>query len=171
MYFHIRYDASQSYGHKKTDWIRGCLHKNHTRTVLCGLQLASRVVYKELFLYANVLNGVSNEQSALVDYLVLLAANSFVGSGLSTFSWFLQEERIMHGANPRNTYLMAITYVGTEELFYTAAVAATISREIPAIKMKLRDDCRHRDLQPCFQSNITTSRWVEHYKVSDPGLW
>ena len=107
-------------------------------------------MYKELFLYASVLDRISNEQSALIDYLVLVAANSVVGSGLSTFSWYLQEDRIMHGSNPKNTALMAITYVGTEELFYTAAIAATQSREIPAVKMNLRDDCRHRDLQPCF---------------------
>jgi hypothetical protein len=46
--------------------------------------------YKELYLPPGTLAGLNPEQEALIDFLVLAAANNFVGLGSSTFSVYLR---------------------------------------------------------------------------------
>ena len=116
------------------------------------MQFAENVVHKELFLSKSDLESVSNEQSGLIDYLVLLSAKSIIGIGVSTFSFYLREARIMSGKDPRSTVLLMLPGIGTDELFYTSAIAATRSRALPANQIHLRNECRRPDGLPCFST-------------------
>ncbi len=51
---------------------------------------ARTVRYKEMYLPPELLNGLNPEQEALVDFLVIANADSFVGLGSSTFSVYLR---------------------------------------------------------------------------------
>ncbi len=55
---------------------------------------------------AAVCTGLGSEQLAIVDFLVLLEGRSFVGMGLSSFSFLLRERRSMQGYLPSSTGLI-----------------------------------------------------------------
>ena len=83
--------------------------------------LASSVHYKELYLPASETAGLSSEQSALVDFLVLSRASSFVGFGSSTFSFYLREHRALVGGLPRSSSILVdASAIGTDALFNAA---------------------------------------------------
>jgi len=83
--------------------------------------LASSVHYKELYLPPSETAGLSSEQSALVDFLVLARAASFVGFGSSTFSFYLREHRALVGGLPRSSSILVdASAIGTDALFNVA---------------------------------------------------
>ena len=134
------------------------------------LQLASRIVYKEMFLTHDELANVSNEASALIDFIVLRASTAAVGIGVSTFSFYLQEDRIISGHDPRSTVLLMLPQIGTDELFYTAALVATKTRQDPHVKSRLVDNCRRRDGLPCA-SKAPMGKYLERHELVSRRLW
>ncbi len=84
---------------------------------------ARRLVHKEMFLSAKELQGLHSEQLALLDFLVLVHSNNFVGISTSTFSVFLREYRHVTGFADRNSsHLVHAAVIGTEPLFERSAV-------------------------------------------------
>jgi hypothetical protein len=119
-------------------------------------QLASHIVYKEMYLSPEDLAGVRNEQSGLVDMLVMRQATKLVGIGVSTFSFFLYELRLMDGRHPADTELLMASYIGTDELFFSCGIAAVRTREKYGAKGELPDLCRRPSGRTCF-TEIATS--------------
>jgi len=109
-----------------------------------------RVVHRDLYLSAAERAGLSAAQASLLDYLVLEASNKAVGVGASTFSFFLSEARINKGFDPEDTQLLMAPHVGTDELFYAAAVVAADTRKQLRKKHRLRDICLRADRSFCF---------------------
>ncbi|KAK9827681.1 hypothetical protein WJX81_007940 [Elliptochloris bilobata] len=92
----------------------------HVVEVLTAAGLCSEVLHKEQYLPASVLDALSSEQKALVDFLVLARGRSFVGLGSSTFSYYLGEFRAMAGL-PRSASVMAnASPIGTDSIFASA---------------------------------------------------
>ena len=84
---------------------------------------AKAVVYKEMYLSPQELQGLHPEQLALLDFLVLAECKAFVGAGFSSFSVFIREYRALHGLAPRDTsFLVSGAAVGSDPLFARAAV-------------------------------------------------
>ncbi len=84
---------------------------------------AKAVVYKELYLSPEELQGLHPEQLALLDFLVLAECKAFVGAGFSSFSVFIREYRALNGLAPRDTSLLVSgAAVGSDPLFARAAV-------------------------------------------------
>jgi hypothetical protein len=94
-----------------------------------SMQFASKVVHKEMYLTPEDLASMSNEQSGLIDFLVLRQATKVVGISVSTFSFYLREVRLMDGRHPSDTVLMDAHMIGTDEMFYSCAIAALATRE------------------------------------------
>lgn len=78
---------------------------------------ASAVVYKELYLAKEDQDGLSSEQKALVDFVVLTRAKTVVGLGSSTFSYYLREYRALNGFTKADTVLADASAIGTDDLF------------------------------------------------------
>eukprot|EP01025_Chloroclados_australasicus_P029867 TRINITY_DN2984_c1_g1_i1.p1 TRINITY_DN2984_c1_g1~~TRINITY_DN2984_c1_g1_i1.p1 ORF type:complete len:520 (-),score=-1.73 TRINITY_DN2984_c1_g1_i1:147-1706(-) len=90
--------------------------KTKTREIT-NLGLSSKLLHKEQFL-GNKLNGLSSEQCALVDFLVLVESNFFVGISSSTFSFYVQEYRALIMKKARSTSVLLETQeIGTDDLF------------------------------------------------------
>lgn len=86
---------------------------------------ASELYYKERFLTSQQLAGLTSEQRAAVDFLVLEKSEAVVGFSASTFSWLLREMRALLGIAPRGTMMLAHRGVmGDGSLFARAAVLA-----------------------------------------------
>jgi hypothetical protein len=86
---------------------------------------AREVLYKERLLQPGQLAGLSSEQRAAVDFLVLASSRRLVGFSASTFSWLLREYRALWRLAPRSSMLMAhLGKVGNGRLFSRAAVLA-----------------------------------------------
>ena len=65
--------------------------------------------------------GLNSEQSALVDFLVLMKGERFVGFGASTFSFYLAEIRNLDGMPRERSVLVNASAIGTDELFARGA--------------------------------------------------
>ena len=64
--------------------------------------------------------GLSSEQKALLDFLVLAHGQRFVGISSSTFSFFLREYRTLGGL-PRSASVLAdASAIGTDPMFVSA---------------------------------------------------
>ena len=50
--------------------------------------------------------GLGSEQLAIIDFIVLSQGQTFVGMGLSSFSFYLREYRSMMGCMPLSTVLI-----------------------------------------------------------------
>jgi hypothetical protein len=118
---------------------------------LCAVQLASKVVHKEMYLSTDELMQVSNEQSGLIDLLVLRRSKRLVGISVSTFSFYLAEMRLMDGHKQEDTVLLDAFRIGTDELFYSCAIAAVTTREKLASKGMLQDGCKRPSGRPCWE--------------------
>lgn len=114
------------------------------------LQLASKVVHKEMYLTEAELNSLSNEQSGLIDMLVLRESERLVGISVSTFSFYLSELRLMDGRGPEATVLLDAHYIGTDELFYSCAITAIQTRERLKKAGRLHDTCKRPSGRRCF---------------------
>lgn len=66
--------------------------------------------------------GLTSEQKALVDFLVLARGATFVGFGSSTFSFYLREYRMLSGINRTTSVLVDASVIGTDPLFQSAGV-------------------------------------------------
>ncbi len=53
--------------------------------------------------------GGLSEALALLDFVILTHARRFVGFGLSSFSWGVQEYRCLLGSSPKSTFMPAIS--------------------------------------------------------------
>ena len=127
-----------------------CIVCLKTIALVWVLQYASSIEWKEKYLSEADLALVSNEQSALIDYLVLEASNKAVGIGVSTFSFYLFEARLMAGRDPRDMHLLSMPFVGSDELFYTAALVALKTRNALQAQDRLTDVCMRPNHTPCF---------------------
>lgn len=125
-------------------------------TDITDSKLASKVVYKELYLTAADLDGVSNEQSGLIDFLVMRRAHKLIGIGVSTFSFYLYELRLMDGHAPADTELLMLSYIGTDELFFSCGIAAIGTRQSLKQRNQLPDLCRRQSGRRCFTTRQTT---------------
>lgn len=114
------------------------------------MQLASNIVYKEMFLTEGDLADVRNEQSGLVDFLVMRKAAKLVGIGVSTFSFYLTELRLMDGLPPADTELLMASYIGTDELFFSCGIAAVGTRMALEAEGRLPNLCRRPSGRQCF---------------------
>jgi hypothetical protein len=118
-----------------------------------AVQLASKVVHKEMYLSPEELASVSNEQSGLIDFLVLRRATKAVGISVSTFSFYLQELRLMDGLRPEDTVLMDAYNIGTDELFYSCAVTAISTRKgLEADGVEL-NHCKRPSGRKCWEES------------------
>ena len=126
--------------------------KKTLMTVFRVVQFASQIVFKEKFLTQAELAPLGNEQSGLIDFLVLQASTTAVGIGVSTFSFYLQETRLMKGFNPSETALLMLPFIGTDELFFSAAVVAIRTRETLRAQNLLHEQCLRPDRVECFSS-------------------
>lgn len=115
-----------------------------------GVQLASHIVYKEMYLTEKDLADVHNEQSGLIDLLVMRQAQKLVGIGVSTFSFYLYELRLMDGFAPEDTELLMASYIGTDELFFSCGIAAISTRQKLAAEGRLPDLCRRPSGRRCY---------------------
>ena len=70
---------------------------------------------------------MNSEQLALLDFLILARAEKFVGFGPSTFSFYLREHRMLHGAPPQQSVLVNASKIGTDEVFSRSARWATLA--------------------------------------------
>lgn len=113
------------------------------------MQLASKVVHKEMYLDAKELAALSKEQSGLIDFLVLRRSKYMVGISVSTFSFFLRELRLLDGHAQEDTVMCEAYIIGTDELFHTAAVVATETREGFSRLGMLKNTCKRRDGKAC----------------------
>lgn len=109
-------------------------------------------MFKEKYLTPGDLAPIANEQSGLIDFLVLQASAKAIGIGVSTFSFYLQESRLMLGGDPLNTALLMLPFIGTDELFYMSAVTAIRTRKRLGEQHRLTDVCLRRDRLPCFSN-------------------
>ena len=80
------------------------------------MQLASKVVHKEMYLSAKELASLSKEQSGLVDFLVLRQSAHMVGISVSTFSFYLRELRLLDGHAQEDTvmydaYILSLIHI------------------------------------------------------------
>jgi hypothetical protein len=114
------------------------------------MQFGSSIVYKEMFLTEEDLASVTNEQSGLIDMLVMRKATKFVGISVSTFSFFISELRLIDGRDPEDTHMLAASRIGTDELFYSCAVVATSAREKMRQEGRLHEICRQLNGAACF---------------------
>ena len=64
--------------------------------------------------------GLSSEQKALVDFIVLAGGQGFVGFGSSTFSFYLREYRALKGMPRASSVLVDASAIGTDSLFRAA---------------------------------------------------
>ena len=64
--------------------------------------------------------GLSSEQKALVDFIVLAGGQGFVGFGSSTFSFYLREYRALKGVPRASSVLVDASAIGTDSLFRAA---------------------------------------------------
>ena len=116
---------------------------------LTNAGLCSGIHYKELYLPEGVLQGeeaeappgvalnpcftwnkhehaflpcaeLNSEQSALLDFLILYRGRSFVGFGLSTFSYYLREYRALLGIPKSTSVLVNSTEITTDNIFNAA---------------------------------------------------
>ena len=116
--------------------------------VVC-LQLASKVVHKEMYLDAKEISSLSKEQSGLVDFLVLRQSLHMVGISVSTFSFYLRELRLLDGHAQEDTVMFDAYVIGTEQMFHTSAVVATDTREALSRLNMLQNTCKRRTGKPC----------------------
>ena len=107
-------------------------------------------MYKEMFLTEGDLAGVRNEQSGLIDFLVMRKAAKLVGIGVSTFSFYLAELRLMDGVPPVDTELLMASYIGTDELFFSCGIAAVGTRMALEAEGRLPNLCRRPSGRQCF---------------------
>lgn len=66
--------------------------------------------------------GLASEQKALLDFLVLAHGSLFVGFGSSTFSFYLQQYRVLQGLSKDSSRLVNSSVITTDPLFNAAAV-------------------------------------------------
>jgi hypothetical protein len=118
--------------------------------VLVRMQFASRIIYKEMFLTEEDLAKVTNEQSGLIDMLVMRKAKKFVGISVSTFSFFISELRLMDGRDPEDTHMLSASRIGTDELFYSCGVVSTSAREEMRRQGRLHEECHRMNGDACF---------------------
>ena len=130
--------------------IRVAVQTARVLTVNATVQYASTIKHKELYLSLEELRGIGNEQSALIDLLVLRKSANLVGINVSTFSFYLAELRLIDGLPPRATQMLAASFIGTDELFYSCAIAAVRTRDALALQGRLPDDCRTPAGLRCF---------------------
>lgn len=113
------------------------------------MQLASKVVHKEMYLEEKELTDLSKEQSGLVDFLVLRKSQYMVGISVSTFSFYLQELRLLDGHAQEDTVMYEAYVIGTDQMFHTSAVVATETRDELSHLGLLQNTCRKRNGKPC----------------------
>ena len=114
-----------------------------------SVQLANKVVHKEMYLDVKELANLGKEQSGLVDFLVLRQSAHMVGLSVSTFSFYLRELRLLDGHAQEDTVLLDAYIIGTEQMFYKSAVVATDTREALARLNMLQNTCKRRSGKPC----------------------
>ena len=69
----------------------------------------SKMVHKEQLLNAAELSALHSEQRAVVDFLVLVHADKFIGVQISSFSFFTVEYRKLHGiASDQSSHLIQL---------------------------------------------------------------
>jgi GDP-fucose protein O-fucosyltransferase len=125
------------------------LAPRRTDQLLWHVQLAKKIVHKEMFLSEKELSDLSKEQSGLVDFLVLRRSKYMVGISVSTFSFYLQEVRLLDGHAQEDTVMYDAYIIGTEEMFHTSAVVATATREAFSHLGMLQNTCKRRNGKPC----------------------
>jgi hypothetical protein len=104
-----------------------------------------------MYISAEDLSPVSNEQSGLIDMLVMRKARKLVGINVSTFSFYLSELRLMDGLEPEDTRLLMASYIGTDELFYSCAIVAIKTRDRLEKQGRLPNFCRRPSGRECFK--------------------
>ncbi|CAL5224081.1 g6707 [Coccomyxa viridis] len=87
-----------------------------------GSHFGSSFHYKELYLHKNTLAGLNAEQNALIDFLILIKCNKFVGFSPSTFSYFIREYRTLTGVQQDRSHLLKVPSINSEILFNATAV-------------------------------------------------
>lgn len=95
-----------------------------------------------------------NEQSGLIDLLVMREASRLVGIGVSTFSFYLYELRLMDGHQPEDTELLMASYIGTDELFFSCGITAIATRQRLAEQGLLPDLCRRPSGRACYTEAV-----------------
>lgn len=113
------------------------------------MQLASKVVHKEMYLDSKELSKLSKEQSGLIDFLVLRRSTHMVGISVSTFSFYLRELRLLDGHAQEDTVMFNAYVIGTDQMFHRSAVVATETRETLSRLDMLQPTCKRRSGQPC----------------------
>ena len=70
------------------------------------------------------LPGLASEQKALLDFLVLTKADRYVGFGSSTFSFYLQQYRLLQGFPETSSVLVNASVITTDSMFEAAGVVS-----------------------------------------------
>lgn len=100
-------------------------------TDMADLGLCNEIRYKEYFLDDSELGPLHSEQKALIDLLVLIKADAFVGFEPSTFSFYVSQYRILLGSKPESSVLVEGAIITTNPLF---EVAAVVAKSLPTIQ-------------------------------------
>ena len=70
---------------------------------------------------------------------------------MSTFSFYLREDRMMDGRDPRDMSMLSMPSIGTDELFFSAAIVAVKTRAKLMAQSRLNEVCLRVDGKtPCF---------------------
>ena len=69
---------------------------------------------------------------------------------MSTFSFYLREDRLMDGRDPRDMSMLSMPSIGTEELFFSAAIVAVRTRAKLMAQDRLQEVCQRHNGTPCF---------------------
>jgi GDP-fucose protein O-fucosyltransferase len=80
--------------------------QSRERVAALESSVASVVLYKEMFVPAAELNQLDSEQQGLLDFLVLVQSQKYVGFEGSTFAFFVQEWRYLHGKDRSSTHML-----------------------------------------------------------------
>ena len=83
---------------------------------------ASMCAYHALDMRCSALPGLASEQKALLDFLVLSKAELFVGFGASTFSFYLQQHRLLNGFPGTSSVMANASIITTDPLFEAAGI-------------------------------------------------
>jgi len=65
---------------------------------------------------------LASEQKALLDFLVLAKGRRFVGFGSSTFSFYLQQYRLLQGFPEASSVLVNASVITTDPIFRAAGI-------------------------------------------------
>lgn len=78
---------------------------------------SATILHKKMFLSEAELGGLTPDQIAAIDFLVLQHAAQFVGHGASSFSYAVREFRCIHGHLLATSNLISASEIGDDQLF------------------------------------------------------